>query len=87
LPHGIAVALLEERNSPNSFSTERVREKMFRELHQKVKTIVHEEWGWATTGWNPIGTILLKDGRTLRKEPSHARGQPPDLLSVEEVIQ
>ncbi len=87
LPHGLATAILEEKISPSSFSNERVQEKAFREMRQKVKTIVHEEWGWATAGWNPIVTITLKDGRRLAKELAYAKGQPPDLLSAEDVIQ
>ncbi|MDH4267677.1 MAG: MmgE/PrpD family protein [Deltaproteobacteria bacterium] len=86
LPHGMAAALLEKRISPESFSDERVRDRAFREMRQKVHTIVHEEWGWATTGWNPIVTIFLREGRKLRKELGYAQGQPPDLLPVEEVI-
>ena len=56
-------------------------------MRQKVKIIVHEEWGWATAGWNPIVTIILKGGRKLFKELAYAKGQPPDLLPVEDVIQ
>jgi len=87
LPHGVATALLEKKVSPRSFSDEKVQDRAFQELRQKVKTIVHEEWPWATAGWNPIVTIVLKDGRRLGKELAHAKGQPPDLLPIEEVIQ
>jgi len=87
LPHGLAAAMLEKKISPSSFSDETVRDRAFREMRQKVKTIVHEEWGWATAGWNPIVTIILKDGRILRKELAYAKGQPPNLLPVEDVIQ
>ena len=87
LPHGLAAAMLEKKISPRSFSDEAVRDRAFREMRQKVKTIVHEEWGWATAGWNPIVTIILKDGRILRKELAYAKGQPPNLLPVEDVIQ
>jgi 2-methylcitrate dehydratase PrpD len=87
MPHGVAAALLENKISPNSFSDETVRDRAFRKMRQKVKTIVHEEWAWATAGWNPIVAIILKDGRRLVKELSHAKGQPPDLLLVEDVIQ
>jgi 2-methylcitrate dehydratase PrpD len=79
--------MLEKKISPSSFSDETVRDRAFREMRQKVKTIVHEEWGWATAGWNPIVTIILKDGRILRKELAYAKGQPPNLLPVEDVIQ
>ena len=87
LPHGLAAALLEEKISPSSFSNERVQEKAFLELRKKVKTLVHEEWGWATTGWTPIVTVILKNGGRLVKELAYAKGQPPELLSVEAVIE
>jgi 2-methylcitrate dehydratase len=87
LPHGLAAALLEEKISPASFSDQRVGEKAFREMRKRVKTLVHEDWGWATAGWNPIVTVILKSGRRLVKELAYAKGQPPDLLPVEEVIQ
>jgi len=87
LPHGVAAALLEEEISPNSFSNERVRDRAFREMRGRVKTIVHGDWGWATAGWTPTTTIVMKDGRRLSKQLAYAKGQPPDLLPVEDVIQ
>ncbi len=87
LPQGIAAALLEEEITPHSFSDERVRDEACSDMRRRVKTIVHDEWGWATIGWVPITTIVMKDGRRFSKKLEHARGEPPNLLPFEEVRQ
>ncbi len=71
---------------PASFSDEKVQDEAFRAMRSKVKTIVHEDWGWATVGWTPITTIIMKDGKRLSKQLAHAKGQPPDFLPREDVI-
>ena len=56
-------------------------------MRKKVRTIVREDWGWGTVGWSPVITIVLKSGKKLVREQAHAKGQPPDLLRFEDVIE
>jgi 2-methylcitrate dehydratase len=87
MPHSLAVAILDDRITLRSFSDARVKDQDARELRQRVKMIVHEEWQYgALTGPYPL-TVILKDGTRLRKDCMKVNGQPPDLLSVEQVIQ
>ncbi len=86
MPHGLAVAILDDRITLRSFSDERVKEKDARELRKRVKMIVHEDWQYGTlTGPYPL-TVILKDGTRLSKDCIKVNGQPPDLLTVEQVI-
>lgn len=87
LPHAIAAAFLEEKIIPNSFGEEKINDMPFKRMRRKVKMIVREEWGWGTIGWSPIITIVLKNGEKLIREHPNAKGQPPNLLSFEEVIE
>ena len=51
MPHSLAVAILDDRITLRSFSDERVKDPDARELRQRVKMIVHEEWQYgALTG-------------------------------------
>ncbi len=87
MPHSLAVAILDDRITLRSFSDERVTDQDARELRQRVKMIVHEEWQYgALTGPYPL-TVILKDGTRLGKDCMKVNGQPPDLLPVEQVIQ
>ncbi len=87
MPHSLAVAILDHRITLRSFSDERVKDRDARDLRQKVKMIVHEDWPYgALTGPYPL-TVILKDGTRLSKDCIKVNGQPPDLLSVEQVIQ
>ncbi|KPK87137.1 MAG: hypothetical protein AMJ94_17440 [Deltaproteobacteria bacterium SM23_61] len=87
MPHSLAVAILDDRITLRSFSDERVKNPDARELRQRGKMIVHEEWQYgAPTGPYPL-TVILKDGTRLSKDCMKVNGQPPDLLSVEQVIQ
>jgi 2-methylcitrate dehydratase len=87
MPHGLAVAILDDGITLRSFSDERVMDQDARELRQRVKMIVHEEWQYgALSGPYPL-TVILKDGTRLGKDCLKVNGQPPDLLPVERVIQ
>jgi 2-methylcitrate dehydratase len=87
MPHSLAVAILDDRITLRSFSDERVMDPDARELRQRIKMNVHEEWPYgALTGPYPL-TVILKDGTRLGKDCMKVNGQPPDLLSVEQVIQ
>ena len=87
MPHGVAVAILDDRITLRSFSDERVMDPDARELRQRVIVIVHEDWPYgALTGPYPL-TVTLKGGKRLSKDCVKVDGQPPDLLSVEQVIQ
>jgi len=87
MPHGLAVAILDDRITLRSFSDERVKAPDARELRQRVKMIVHEDWQYgALAGPYPLN-VILKDGTRLNKDCVKVKGQPPDFLSVEQVIQ
>jgi 2-methylcitrate dehydratase len=87
MPHSLAVAILDERITLRSFSDERVKDPDARELRQRVKMIVREDWPYgALTGPYPL-TLFLKDGARFRQDCVKVHGQPPDLLPVEQVIQ
>ena len=87
MPHGLAAAILDDRITLRSFSDERVKAPDARELRQRVKMIVHEDWQYgALAGPYPLN-VILKDGTRLNKDCVKVKGQPPDFLSVEQVIQ
>ena len=87
LSHAVAAALLEDQIGPRSFGAEKIHEPSFREMRGKVEMVVRDEWGWETVGWTPQITIVLADGRRLTRGHSHAKGQPPDLLKFDDVIE
>jgi len=86
LPHAVACALLEPKVLPASFSKAKIDAAEFRALRSKVKMVVREDWGWTPTGWTPRITYRLKSGREIVIEPKFAKGQPPDLLSLDACI-
>ncbi|MFH1087194.1 MAG: MmgE/PrpD family protein [Chloroflexota bacterium] len=86
LPHAVSVALLDDQISLKSYSDERVKDAACREVGGRVKTTVHDEWEWGPmTGSNPV-TVVLKDGRKFSKDCTTAKGQPPDLLPIDDVV-
>lgn len=87
LQHAIAAALLEKKVSPESFADDKIRDASFGAMRRRVKMVVREEWGWATIGWSPIITIILKNREKLSTTIVAARGQPPNLLSFDEVME
>jgi 2-methylcitrate dehydratase len=87
MPHSLAVAILDDRITLRSFSDERVKAADAREMRQRVRMVVHDEWPYgALTGPYPL-TVFLRDGTRLNKDCAKVNGQPPDLLSAEQVIQ
>lgn len=86
LPHAIALGFLEDEITPRSFSQERIADERFKSMRAKVRTIVHEDWGWAPTGWDPRITYTLASGETIVRQPTTAKGQPPALLTFDECI-
>jgi 2-methylcitrate dehydratase len=87
MPHSLAVAVLDDRITLRSFSDERVKAPDAREMRRRVRMIVHDEWPYgAPTGPYPL-TVFLRDGTRLNKDCAKVNGQPPDLLSTEQVIQ
>jgi len=86
LPHAVAAALLEPRVLPSSFSMARIGAEPFRQLRERVRMIVREDWGWTPTGWTPRITYRLRDGSRIVREPPHSKGQPPELLSFDDCI-
>jgi len=87
LPHAVAAALLEETISPTSFGDAKIQDESFRETRKKVKMVVREEWGWATIGWSPIITVSLKSGEKHITTIETAKGQPPNLLDFNAVVE
>jgi len=87
LPHAVAAALLEERVGPDSFGEKSITDASFRRTRAKVKTVVREEWGWATIGWTPIITVSLKNGQKHVLRPERASGQPPHHFSFDQVTE
>jgi 2-methylcitrate dehydratase PrpD len=83
----MAAAFLEDRVLPSSFSRERIAEPAFGALRAKVETVVREDWGSTPTGWTPNMVFTLKDGRELVEQPETAKGQPPNLLPFDDVIE
>jgi len=87
MPHGLAVAILDDGITLRSFSDERVKAPDAREMRQRVKMIVHEDWQYgALAGPYPLN-VTLKGGTQLKKDCVKVNGQPPDFLSVEQVVQ
>lgn len=86
VPHSLAIAMLEDRVVPAGFGKDRINSEAYREFRKKVRVVVHEEWGWAPTGWTPRITYTLRDGRQIVREPGQAKGQPPELFSFEECV-
>jgi 2-methylcitrate dehydratase len=85
--HSLAVALLDDRITMASYSDRRVLDEDVKDLREKVKMIVHEDWEYGSlTGPYPL-TVVLKDGARFSKNCLKVNGQPPDLLPVEKVIQ
>ncbi len=86
LPHAVAVAMLDERVLPASFSRARIDDPAVRDLRGRVAMVVREDWGWTPTGWTPRITYRLRDGRVIVREPAGSRGQPPNLLTFDETV-
>ena len=87
LPHAVAAAFLDDQVGPNSFGEKSISDPAFKNLRSKVKMVVREDWGWATIGWTPIITIVMKDGRTHELRPERASGQPPHYFDFERVTE
>jgi 2-methylcitrate dehydratase len=87
LPQGMAAAFLEDKILPSSFSRERIAEPAFKEFRSRVETVVREDWGWVPTGWTPNMVFTLKDGREIVENPVSSKGQPPNLLPFDAVIE
>lgn len=87
LPHAVAAAVIEDTISPSSFGDAKLQDASFREMRKKVKMVVREDWGWATIGWSPIITVVLNNGKELRTTLGSAKGQPPNRLDFDAVVE
>jgi 2-methylcitrate dehydratase PrpD len=87
LPQAMAAALLDERVLPSSFSRERIEEPSFREFRKRVEICVRDDWSWSPIGWAPNMEFILSDGTVLTRHPESSKGQPPDLLPFDDVIE
>lgn len=86
LPHAVAASMLEPRVLPSSFTREKINASAFRELRDKVRMVVREDWGWTPTGWTPRIVYRLRDGSEIVREPKRSLGQPPELLSFDACV-
>ncbi|SDL62895.1 2-methylcitrate dehydratase PrpD [Modicisalibacter muralis] len=86
LPHVLAIAMLEERVIPAGFAMDKIKDPAFADFRTRVKTIVHEEWGWNPHGWVPEIIYRLRDEHEVVRRPERVRGQPPELLGFDECI-
>jgi hypothetical protein len=48
--------------------------------------VVREDWGWTPTGWTPRITYTLTNGQIIVREPTTAKGQPPEILDFDACI-
>lgn len=87
MQHAVAAALLDERVGPSSFGDRSIDDPAFKAMRATARMVIREEWGWATIGWTPVITISLENGAQLVAQPEHARGQPPNHFSFDEVTE
>lgn len=87
LPQALAAAFLDDRVLPSSFSRESIAKSKFGAFRTKVEVVAREDWGWTPTGWTPNMVFTLKDGRELIEQPTTSKGQPPNLLPFDDVIE
>lgn len=84
--YSIASALLDQKVSLDTYTTDKLGDPRNKEVRDKVKVIVHPEW---PRGWNPVPSLLsikLKDGRELKKTCEKAKGDPGLYLTWDEVM-
>ncbi|MCA8888323.1 MAG: MmgE/PrpD family protein, partial [Parvularculaceae bacterium] len=86
LPHIIASAISGESMFVDTFTEARVADPALIRQRDKVKMIVHPEWGDAQLGEKNTLVINTTDGRKIARNCRTARGDPSNPLSREELM-
>lgn len=87
LPQAMAAALIDDRVLPSSFSRESIAAAPYQAFRKKVETHVREDWSWSPIGWTPNMEFTLRDGTVVTRQPESSKGQPPNLLAFDDVIE
>ncbi|NLW16258.1 MAG: MmgE/PrpD family protein [Firmicutes bacterium] len=78
LSYTVAYALIEGRLSPEAFTPEKLQDKRYLALREKVKVIKHQAYGTGPFGKRgSIVSIRLQDGSVLRGETDAPRWKVP----------
>lgn len=86
LPHVVAATLVGEPMDISTFSAGRLHDPSILAQRDKVKMIVHDEWGYDQLGEKDEITIVLADGQTITATATTAHGDAIDPLSREETL-
>jgi 2-methylcitrate dehydratase PrpD len=86
LPHVAAAALIGEPMDFRTFSSARLEDPRIRRHRDKVRMIVHDEWGYDQLGEKDVITIRMTGGETFRTVCTTAHGDAEDKLSRDETI-
>ena len=79
IPHGIAVAVLDDNLGLGSFRASRLDDREVRALRQKVNITLHPDWEVGNLAQPHPVTIRFRDGHQVRGDATGFRGHPPDL--------
>ena len=86
LPHVVAAALVGEPMDVGTFSAAKLDDPAILAQRPKVKTIVHDEWGYDQLGREDVLTIRLAGGEEYRTVCTVAHGDAADPLTRQETI-
>jgi 2-methylcitrate dehydratase PrpD len=86
LPHVVAATLVGEPMDVRTFSAAKLDDPEILRHRDKVRMIVHDDWGYDQLGAQDEIAILLKDGRRLAVTSTTAHGDAVDPLTRQETI-
>ncbi len=87
LPWCIAVALVDGNVLPDSFSSEKLKDKKVWEMLEKIKVVADDEIDRLFPAVKrAIAEIITKDGKKAEATVDHAKGSPENPMTDEEVI-
>lgn len=86
LPHVVAAALAGEPMDFRTFSEAKLHDLAILRHRDKVRMIVHDEWGYDQLGPQDVITIRMADGAEYRATCTTAHGDAEDKLSRDETI-
>lgn len=87
IPHGVAVAVLDDPVALGSFGANRLEDAEVRALRQKVKVTLHADWKAGNLAQPHPVTIRLRNREPVRGEATGFRGHPPNLQERDEFIE
>ncbi len=87
IPHGVAVAVLDDRVGLGSFRESRLGDADVRALRRKVEVTLHPEWHAGNLAQPHPVTIKLHNGEQVRGEATGFRGHPPNLRERDEFVE